>query len=67
MTPDSLYLSEQADTSTEEAAMFANISTKTLFEMNTTYTREWLADKDHAGKRTLVLQSGAELTARGAW
>jgi len=47
--------------------MFANISTKTLFEMNTTYTREWLADKDNAGKRAAVMQTGAELTARGAW
>lgn len=47
--------------------MFANISTKELFQMNTTYTREWLADKNHAGKRALVVQTGAELTARGAW
>lgn len=47
--------------------MFASISTKELFEMNTTYTREWLADKDHAGKRALVMRTGAELTSRDAW
>jgi len=47
--------------------MFANYSTKELFEVNTTYTREWLADKEHAGKRRLVMETGAELTARGAW
>lgn len=47
--------------------MLANISTKELFQMNTTYTREWLADKDHEGKKSLVMQTGAELTARGAW
>lgn len=47
--------------------MFTNISTKELFDMNTTYTREWLADKNHAGKAALVMQTGAELTARGAW
>jgi hypothetical protein len=47
--------------------MFASISTKELFEMNTTYTREWLADKGHAGKQALVMQTGAALTARGAW
>jgi len=47
--------------------MFANISTKELFEMNTTYTREWLADKGHTGKQSLVMETGAELTARGAW
>lgn len=47
--------------------MFANISTKELFEMNTTYTREWLADRAHSGKQALVMQTGAELTTRGAW
>ena len=47
--------------------MFANVSTKELFEMNTTYTREWLADKNHAGKVALVIATGEELTARGAW
>jgi len=47
--------------------MFANISTKELFEMNTTYTREWMSDRDHEGKKALVMQTGAELTARGAW
>lgn len=51
----------------EGVAMFANISTKELFEMNTTYTREWLADKTHSGKQALVMQPGAELTTRGAW
>ena len=53
--------------SPEGVAMFANISTKELFEMNTTYTREWMADKDHTGKRQAVINTGAELTARGAW
>jgi len=47
--------------------MFANISTKELFQMNSTYTREWLADRANKNAEAAVMASGAELTARGAW
>ena len=47
--------------------MFANITTAELFAINSTHTREWLADESNEHAKKAVMATGAELTARGAW